>query len=132
MTTNANVHTYADQLRQYATHFARRAVMTALGTCPRCDRPTEWIEERALCDPKPRLWPAAHVCRPDDLEAASRLRYRLRIEHERSLGAAYVGRLLDQLCTDLGLDPVETWRRIHYGHIVLDPAPYWTIGGSHA
>lgn len=122
--------------------------MTAIDICPQCDRPTEWVEERNLCSTTVRLTPALHVCHPDDLESASRLRYRLRLEQERSAGAAYVGTLLDQLCADFGLDPVEVWRRphfdeltarrdrallraaIYYGHIVLDPSPYWTIGGT--
>lgn len=38
------------------------------------------------------------------------LRYRQRLRHERSLGQAQVGVLLDQMCRDLGLNPVQTWR----------------------
>lgn len=43
-------------------------------------------------------------------EEASNLRYRLRIQYERALGQAHVNELLDQMCRDLGLDPITTWR----------------------
>lgn len=43
-------------------------------------------------------------------EATSVIKYRQRIEHERSLGKAQVGVLLDQMCRDLGMDPVKAWR----------------------
>lgn len=44
-------------------------------------------------------------------EALAEGRYRRRIAHQRSLGLAQVGVQLDELCHDLGLDPVETWRK---------------------
>lgn len=43
-------------------------------------------------------------------EALSWTIYRLRIAHQRDLGLAYVGRELDRLCRELGLDPEVTWR----------------------
>lgn len=43
-------------------------------------------------------------------EHASRIRFRRRVAHERSLGQAYVGVLLDGLCHGFGLDPMEAWR----------------------
>lgn len=43
-----------------------------------------------------------------DLQSAER--YRRRVAHERSLGQAYVGVLLDGLCHGFGLDPVAAWR----------------------
>lgn len=43
-------------------------------------------------------------------EGLSRNRFRMRVRHERSLGQAYVGVLLDGLCHGFGLDPVQVWR----------------------
>lgn len=52
----------------------------------------------------------AGACDPEAMEAASVERYRRRIAHERSSGKAEVSLLLDQMCRDLGLDPMATWR----------------------
>lgn len=38
--------------------------------------------------------------------------YRRRIKHERSLGRAYVGTILDDLCRHFGLDPLVAWRGV--------------------
>jgi len=46
----------------------------------------------------------------DAAETLARTRYRLRVAHEWSLGQAYVGVQLDEMCRDLGLDPVVAWR----------------------
>lgn len=37
-------------------------------------------------------------------------RYHRRLAYERQLGHAQVGALLDGMCRDLGLDPVQAWR----------------------
>lgn len=46
----------------------------------------------------------------DAAASVSTARFRIRVAHERSLGQAYVGTVLDDLCRDFGLDPVQVWR----------------------
>lgn len=43
-------------------------------------------------------------------DAASILRYQRAVAHQRSLGRAYVGLMLDELARSVGLDPVAAWR----------------------
>lgn len=43
-------------------------------------------------------------------DQVGQLRLCNRIRHERATGLAYVDGLLDDMCHDLGLDPLTTWR----------------------
>lgn len=43
-------------------------------------------------------------------ETASIVRFHRAVAQERSCGRAYVGSLLDNLASSVGLDPVQTWR----------------------
>lgn len=43
-------------------------------------------------------------------DAASIIRYHRAVAHERDLGRAYVGVVLDELARSVGLDPVQAWR----------------------
>lgn len=46
----------------------------------------------------------------DVVEGFSRAQHERRLRHERSLGQAYVGVLLDDWCRSEGWDPVQVWR----------------------
>lgn len=50
-------------------------------------------------------------------ETASIVRYQAAVAHQRDLGRAYVGVMLDELARSVGLDPVEAaWLAEHRAH----------------
>lgn len=70
-------------------------------------------------------------------EAQAERIYRDSIAYQRALGLAQVAKLLDDMCHDLGLDPVQVWRlpracgereRRYIAEVLTDaPLVYWRL-----